>query len=347
MRRWIWFLIFFILGAILFYFTLREVGIAGVIAILSTLKGWQVPLLLLVLLSGPVIIGSYKWRMIIGNDKGKKVRLSKLMIARIIGYSISYVTPCSFMGGEPAKVLFLKQETNIPVSRIISSVILDELMFFSITTMVFFVGVFFLLIYLHLSWLAEIIGISILAAAIIALFLIIRKAKKVSSEKGLFKTLAEKLYLTKISIVKDNMGALDEVEEEMKLFFHRPKKQLAMIFLVVILELSAVLFTSWLTLYFLGTRLDITRLFVVRSMTDLSGFIPLPASLGTLEATQALAFSGITGNPATGVAFSLVFRGLNLVISAFGLAIFAWIQLRYLCVKVVYCFQKLKRKIKK
>ncbi|MBU1045687.1 flippase-like domain-containing protein [Patescibacteria group bacterium] len=347
MRRGFWLLIFFILGAVLFYFTLRGVGIEGVVSILSMIKSWQALLTFLVLFLSVVIIGGYKWWLIVGLNKKEKVKLSRIMIAKLIGYSISYVTPSSLVGGEPAKVLYLKQETKLSASRIISSIILDELMLFFFIIMIFFMGVFFLLIYLHLSWLAEIIGLGLIAGAISICLLIVRKARKVALEKGFLRTVAERLFLNKLKIIKQNMGALDEIESDIKNFFRRPKKELMKIFVVAVMELSSLLLTAWLILAFLGIRLDITRLFVVRSMTDVSGFFPLPASLGTLEISQAFVLGSFGMSSAAGVAFSLIWRGLNLVIAACGLIVFMFIQFKFLGKKIIALVEILTEKVEK
>ncbi|MBU3964621.1 flippase-like domain-containing protein [Patescibacteria group bacterium] len=347
MRKGFWLLIFFILGAVLFYFTLRGVGIEGVVSILSMIRAWQTLLAIFILFTGIVIIGGYKWWMIIHLNKKEDAKLSRVMIAKFIGYSISYVTPSSLVGGEPAKVLYLKEETKLSTSRIISSIILDEIILFFLIIMVFFMGIFFLLIYMHLSWLAEIIGLGLMAGAISAILLIICKTRKMASGKGLFKTFAERFYLNKLKIIKQNMGALDEIERDIIKFFRRPKKELIEIFILAIMELSALLLAAWLILAFLGVRLDITRLFVVRSMTDVSGFFPLPASLGTLEISQAFVFVGLGMDSAVGVAFSLIWRGLNLIMAACGLIVFMFIQFGFLKKRIIVFIETLTDKIKK
>jgi len=347
MHKGFWLLIFFILGALLFCYTLREVGVEGVVSFLSMLKAWQALLIFWVLFTSVVLIGGYKWWLIVGSDKKDGAKLSKMTIAKLIGYSISYVTPSSLIGGEPAKVLYLKQETKLSTSRIISSIILDELMVFSLIIMVFFMGLFFLLIYMHLSWMTEIIGLGLVGGAMLAFLLIMRRVKKVSAERGLLKTIAERFFLNRLRVVRDNMGALDEIENDIKDFFHKPKKELMKIFIIALFEFGALLSVAWLILAFLGVRLDITRLFVVRSVIDFSGFFPLPASLGTLEATEAFAVGSLGLDSAVGVAFSLIWRGLNLVLSACGLAVFMFIQFKFLSRKFVRLAEILAEKIKK
>ncbi|TRZ81899.1 UPF0104 family protein [bacterium] len=347
MRKNIWLLILFILGVVLFFFTLKGVGIKGVISSLSVIRGWHALLTFLVLFASVVIIGGYKWWAIIGLHNQEDVKLSKVMIAKFIGYSISYVTPSALIGGEPAKVLYLKQKTKLSTSRIISSIILDEIMLFFLIAMVFFMGLFFLLIYMHLSWLAEIVGLGLMTGIISAFFLIIHKARKVASKKGLLKTIANGLYLNKIKIVRENMEALDEIENDVKRFFHRPKKELAKIFIMALMEMSSLLLSVWLVLLFLGVRIDIAQLFVVRSMIDFSGFFPLPASLGTLEVTQAFVLNSFGMKSAVGVAFSLIWRGLNLAIAACGLIVFMFMQFNFLKNKVIRLSKILTEKIKK
>lgn len=328
MRRYLIIFLLFALGAALFVYTLRDVGLSQISAALASLSGTNLFLVFLAIFTGVIIIAAFKWRMILGTDGKRPIRFYKIFLARLVGYGISYVTPVAFLGGEPASFYMLKEETKFSSARIIGSLIIDKLIFFLATTIFFFVGLFFMLFYLNLSWLMEFICAGLLLLMIFAFWIVLRGIGEVSSGKGFFITFAERFYLNKLKIIKNNRDKLGEIEEEMRAFFKGSKKRILQVFFLAIVELFFVLLSCWLTAFFLGAKMSIPKIFAIKSMLDLSYALPLPAGLGTLEMGQAFLFQTVSSNATTGVVFSLIIRGLNLVISFVALLFFGGVQVK-------------------
>ena len=333
MRKAIVFLILLGLGIVLLVFTLRNIGVSGVIESLHMLSGPESVIVFLVLLLGQIVVGAMKWKTIIGKTKDKGLKFSKIFLARWAGFGVSFVTPAALLGGEPVRFLILKQGSKLETSKIISSIILDKLLFVFAGACYFFTGIFFLLIYLDLSWLMLAVGLGILLAAMIAFWLLLRKARKISKEKGLSLTIVERLYLNKLKIIKKNQAALGAIEAEMRKFFR--SSRLPKVLVMSFMEVSIVVFGCWLILFFAGLTLEIPKLFAIKSMSDLSYSLPFPAALGTLEISQAFVFGVLGFSLAMGVAFSLVLRGLNLAIALLGLLILSWLQIKFFKQRII------------
>jgi len=338
MRKGFIIVILLALGIVLFIFTLKNVGLPEIAEALSLLNIRELILVLAILFLGLVVMAALKWRVIIKAINPDVPRFSKIFLARWVGYSISYLTPAALFGGEPVRFYMLKQDSPISSGRIAASIILDKLILALISCVYFFIGIFFLLFYLHLSWLAGIISFGLFFSAIFAFWFLLRRAKRISSEKGLFVTIIKRLYLNKLKSIKDKQGKISNVEEEIINFFKSPKKIILETVFLTILEISFVLLGCWLIIFFIGQDLEIPKLFAIKSIVDLSYVIPFPAALGTLEISQAFVFQVLGSSLVIGIAFSLVLRALSMFIAFIGLLILGWLRVKYLFRKIINFF---------
>jgi uncharacterized protein (TIRG00374 family) len=250
------------------------------------------------------------------------------------------LTPAALFGGEPVRFYILKKESDLSSSQIVSSIILDKLILVLVSSVYFFIGIFFLLIYLDLSWLREIILLTFFFLIISAFWYLLRSAKRVSSEKRLFIVLMERLYLNKLKFVKRHEEKISQIEKEIVDFFKLSKKRILQIVFLAILEVAFVLMGCWLILFFMGQTLEISKLFAIKSVVDLSYIVPFPAALGSLEISQAFVFQVLGFTLATGVAFSLILRGLNLIIAFLGLCILGCLQIKFFSKRIIGFFSK-------
>jgi len=332
--------ILLVIGIALFIFTLRTVGLSQVKEALFLLSFWELALSFIVLFLGIVFIGALKWWIIMKASSEKVPSFSKTFFIKWIGGSISYLTPAALFGGEPVRFYILKKDSNLSSSRIVSSIILDKLILVLISSIYFFIGIFFLLIYLDLSWLREIILFGFLFLIMLAFWYLLRTARKISSEKRLFILLMERLYLNKLKFVKKHQEKISQIEKEIVDFFKLPKKRIFQIIFLAALEVAFVLGACWMIIFFMGQRLEIPKLFAIKSIVDLSYVIPFPAALGSLEISQAFVFQILGSSLAAGVAFSLILRGLNLIIAFLGLCILGYLQIKFFSKRIIDFFSK-------
>ena len=328
MRKGIVILIFLLLGVLLFIFTLKQVGIEAVKDAVFMLSFAQLALILLTLVSGLILVGSFRWRAIMKGAGVPVPRFGKLFLVRLVGFSLSYITPAALLGGEPARFYLLRGEDEKRNNRLIASIILDKMMQVLSASFFFFTGIFLLLFYLNLSWLIDVILVAILLFVILIFIFLIKRIKKVSKEKGFFVSAFRILYLNKIKKMRNMQDRFEEVEKEIRIFFHQPKIIILKCILYTFVEVGFVLMVFWLIVFYMGNILTIPQVLVIRSMTDLSMAVPFPAALGTLEVTQAFVFDTFGMGAYTGVAMSLILRGVSLILVFIGLIIFAFFHLQ-------------------
>lgn len=341
MRKGFIIFVLLVLGIALFIFTLKTVGFTQVREALFLLNFWQLILCLITLFAGTVVFGALKWWIIMKTKTEEMPNFSKTLLIKWIGCSVSYLTPAALFGGEPVRFYILKRESNISSNQIVSSIILDKLILALVSSIYFFLGIFFFLIYLNLSWLNEIILFSFLFFIILIFWQLLRAVGKISSEKGFFVILTERLCLNKLKFVKRHQGRIFQIEREVVDFFKLPKKIIFQIMFLAVGEVAMTLASCWLIIFFMGQTLEISKLFAIKSIVDLSYAIPFPAALGSLEISQAFIFQALGFGLATGVAFSLIFRGFNFIIAFFGLLILGCFQIRFLGRRIINLFSKI------
>ncbi len=338
-RKFIVFISLF-LGTVLFILTLRNVGLVKIGESLSSLKILEIFFALITLFLGLIIVGALRWRIVMKMITPKTPPFSKFFLARWVGYSISYLTPSVLFGGEPIRFYLLKGGKDIPSTKIISSIIIDKLIVSSASLILFFAGIFFILFYLDLSWLTEQILFGLLFLSITICCFLLYKVRSLFLRKRFFIVLMKNLYLNRIKFIKKNQDKMREVEEEIVSFFRLPKKRFLSLFSWTILEISLFMFACWLVIFFTNQSLEIPKLIAIKGMIDFSYMIPVPLALGVLEVTQAFVFQILGFSLAAGVAFSLAFRGLNLIIVFFGLLVLGWFQVCFLGKKIINFFSK-------
>jgi uncharacterized membrane protein YbhN (UPF0104 family) len=75
----------------------------------------------------------------------------------------------------------------------------------------------------------------------------------------------------------------------------------------------------WLMLIFLGGPVTVGQTIILLTAARIAFLLPSPGGLGTLEASQLLAFSAVCLNPAIGISLSLLIRARDVTLGSVGL----------------------------
>ncbi|MCD6271168.1 flippase-like domain-containing protein [bacterium] len=338
--RKLFFFILLLIGIGLFVFALYSTDLSEVTSALLKLWPYKFLIILSCLFLGEILISALRWFLIL-KTQDQNLRFRPLYFAKLVGFSFSYLTPVVFFGGEPVRYAILKEETDVPSKYIISSIILEKLILFLISTIYFFIGVFVFVFYLPVNLFTKLLIIGVVFLGCLFGFFLYLKLRSITLKEGLFSWLMKKLYLSKIRIFKEKEGTIKEVEREISRFFAADKKILFQIFIMGGVEIFLIILSFWLIIIFQGKYLDLFKIFAINSMTALAASVPLPAALGSLEVSQAFLFQFFNLSQASGVAFSLIFRGINLLFACFGIIFFLYFQIRILKKKILDFVQKI------
>lgn len=298
-------LLFWIALPIVIILALRALPLPEIWAILRGLEVWQI----LALIAANMLITllfSSRWWLIL-RAGGYRVPYLALAGYRLAGFAISYFTPGTQFGGEPLQVYLLEKRQEIPTGSALASVTLDKL-FDLLANFTFLVtGIIFILQGGLLAGLADPRAVlwssSLLALPLLYLLALLAGRSPLTwLVLRLPSRWKDRPLSRKIAVL-----AASTEGQISSLFRQHP---LMMLWVLLISGAIWVLIIAeyWLTLYFLGARLDLFQTISALTAARLAFLTPIPGGLGALEAGQVLALSAFGFSPALGLSLSLLIR---------------------------------------
>ncbi len=348
LNKSLFFTVTLVVGGLLFITIINRVGIEK---ITETILAFQLRHFFILATLGIIsaFVSTLRWKIIL-DASGNKTTFKKVFTARMIGFSINYLTPSGLVLGEPFKAMVLSGKTGLSIGSTMASIIIEGSIFLS--TLLFFVivGIFAFLSYSEVSLKISAVIIGVLIFLLGLFYLFFTKMIKPSGtlgEKGFFTCLIDLLRLHKLSFIDNLKNKIIHRENEIKNFFQLHKKTVFAAIFLSVLEIIITLIASWLTLYFLGLTVGIKSLLGLFSLMNISYLIPLPGSLGGLELSQIFAFSFFgLGGQATALAFTLITRLISLTLVMIGIGYLIQFELNKISQKTDEISIKFKQKIK-
>jgi len=307
-----------VLGALLFISAFQQVGISEIMETLSVFPKEALFAVFLLNFFAVFIIGSLRWQMILWSQ-GCKISFLKILRAKMAGFTVSYVTPSVLVGGEPVRAYMIKEESNCSWERSLASVVVDQTIFLASLFISVFIGFAYLLEHFSLPQevLYGFIAIFIFSCSIFYLFYkkIITKGE---DEQAFFTFLIHRIKLDRIKFVKSKMKSIQETELDVERFFKGDKRYFLLVVFLGLLEAFFYLLIVLLICFFLGVSLDIFSSAGIFSLVTLANFVPIPGSLGSFEIALTFAFHLLGIGKDSGLAFSLIFRLINIMLCLIG-----------------------------
>lgn len=245
---------------------------------------------------------------------------------RLTAFGITYFTPGPQFGGEPYQVIALRAGNAVPLPVALSSVALDKLVELIANFSFLFFG---LLLIVQTGLVPGLDGWSTLPLILVVLslptgylFLIWRDRLPASAIlRKLWRFVPVWIRKRKVAnrSWRDAFEALAEAEGRLAQLCREQPAAVALglagsaaIWLALIAEYH-------LALSFLGLDLPLGRTIVALTAARVAFLLPLPAGLGTLEASQVLAMQALGWSAAFGVSISLLIRLRDLFFAGLGL----------------------------
>jgi glycosyltransferase 2 family protein len=316
-RRRLFKTLFWVSALSLLVVVLLSVPLDETIAALRRLTWQQV--LFLVVLNGLVLaLFNARWWTIL-RGYGRGLPFSSLFGYRLATFGVSYFTPGPHFGGEPLQVLLVEKEQQTPRSTAIAALTIDKALELLVNFSFLLAGVILIVQQQLLGGLA--------AAGAILLFIVL-----VLLPIGYLILVANGRYpLTRITagIGANSAGlqnyidrvllTVQESEQAIGRFIRRAPLTLFAALAISIAAWLLMIAEFWLMVSFLGVSLSFSQLVIVLTAARVAILMFMPAGLGALEVSQALAFGTIGLNPALGISASLLIRGRDVVVGGIGL----------------------------
>lgn len=334
----LFFLISLTLGVVFFLIISGRVDWGNVATSLSLVKPWQF-FLLFILNLGILGAMTFSWREVLLH-MGYKLPRRKLWRILIVGFTVSFLTPIAFIGGEALILYLLKRECNVPWRRGVSSLIIFKLADFILHIFFVMVG---LMLFFALTGLGSIKSIfSFVLIPSIILILIIYLLIQISRKKSVIQPFFRFFKLDRF-VAKHKIANLAREEKEIMTFFDFKKRRSWSLLSFTLLNFLITWGQAYCLLFFLTGETSVISALIIYSFAGLSVLFLLPATLGSLEFLQILAFNSLGFGSDAAVSFSLVWRGMRLLICALSAGYFFYFASKNLETKMISFFGKLKK----
>lgn len=297
--------IFFAIGIALFSLLILDFGINNIIANVER-TGWWFVLIIGIWLA-VYLLNALSWYLII-DAKNNEISFANVFSISLGGFAINYITPFVNLGGEPYRIIALKDHLGLSnsVSSTISFTMLHQLshFFFWLTAIVI---VFFL--FTISTGIEAILFITFAVLLVLIVFFFSRH------KKGIFESLLR--ILSKLpfkKILYDRIIRKEEIllkiDEEIKEFYERKKE---IFYSALLIEFTARMISS-LEYYFIlravGYEPTFMDAFLINAgaslIMNILFFIPM--GLGTREGGLVLILEGLKYASGVGVYVGLINR---------------------------------------
>ena len=210
---------------------------------------------------------------IIIDSLGKRVKFTKIVRYYLISWAVGQFTPGNL--GELSIIFFLNKEKGMKIGKTSAISIADKIITF---TLIFIIGVIALFFYLpikeaiYLSLIIAIIGVLLL------LFALNTKTRGIITRR----------------IFRKNHHIIDLFDKDIKTFFFKRKKEVALNFGVTIIRWAILFAGVWLLFYATGAKVNFFHITGIMSLNTLVSLIPISVSgLGIREASGVYLFKTI------------------------------------------------------
>jgi hypothetical protein len=185
-----------------------KIGIDTIMKGLIEIKLWFFAIIFLWFIV--YILNALAWNMIISNEKGeKKPSFIFLLRTTITGFAINYITPFAEIGGEPYKIMLLKDYMSS--IKATSCVILYSMMHIFAHIIFWMISIILVLVFFRLSWI-PFVFLSLLFTVFLGVVLLFIRGYKKGLIVRVFRILSKIPFIKKWA-TQINETKLDKLKE--------------------------------------------------------------------------------------------------------------------------------------
>ncbi|MBC7190487.1 flippase-like domain-containing protein, partial [Candidatus Aerophobetes bacterium] len=120
-----------------------------------------------------ILVGGISWQVIL-KAYGHRLPFRDVLIIKMIGTAISYLTPSMYIGGEPMRIYLLGKKHGVAMTRIGATVVVDKFLELGAGLFYIFLGSIYTLVYYKLPFqiFAVLVGVNAIFLVLAFLFLI-------------------------------------------------------------------------------------------------------------------------------------------------------------------------------
>jgi glycosyltransferase 2 family protein len=312
-----------LLGILAVGLILYHVGLSEILALL---RGASITFIACYLITSILIavMLTLKWGLVL-HSQGYHVPHHRLFAYRLVGYSVSYLTPTAHVGGEPIRAYLLKRE-NVPTDTAFSTVLIDKSIDLMVNVAFFFIGALIVISTVNIENNMKVVLVSIALALIILVSMFVGG---VLGKQSMFVAIFRFFRLHKIRRLQPIEKNLAQIEKRLE-HFYRTKKDYFMVMVGFIIILWTLMFLEYrFALLIFGHMATPIQVFLILTGVGLAYAVPIPAAMGSLELGQISAAKVLDLSSATGVALAFLVRTRDLIWTLLGLIFLSFYQFNF------------------
>ncbi len=263
------------------------------------------------------LLGSVQWRILMRQAEVER-GFFNILKARISGYSVSYLTPSLYIGGEPVRAGMIK-DPDTSYNKIYATVTLDKYIELFTKFPAIVTGLSFMIFFFNPKPILIVIS-AILMLSLIASFFFVMV--KLLHDRAFIKRISKKILRP---IIKSNpriavkiYSFIKAFEREITLIIHEKKY----FYLAMTIGLTISMIEVCQTYYILCLMQFpsmINAFIIFGSSLFLAIFTIIPANLGGMEGVNLFIFSLLKMGPERGLTYTIILRLGHLSFVAIGL----------------------------
>lgn len=314
------------LAIALLWLTLRAVNLVEVWEYLRRLQPGQLLLLLAVNVAVLATFSARWWLLLYA--QGYALPYHNLIAYRLATFAVSYFTPGPHFGGEPLQVYLVSARHQVPVSVSIAAVVLDKVLEMLANFTFLTLGVIFVLRLQVLPGasdeqllVASLLLLALPVAVLVALWLGWHPLSALLARLDRpWQRVARRFGRQPAPLTTSAFFHTVRQSEDQSIALCRRHPMILLLALgASALSWAAIVAEFWLMTSVLGLGLTLGQAVAALLAARVAILLPLPAALGALEASQALAMRALGQSPAAGVSLSLLIRGRDVLLGVLGL----------------------------
>ncbi len=307
-KRYLFFILSFFLGIILFFWIIKSVGWQPIRDVFNAISFWQVFLIFILSLLIPLLEG-YRWKKVL-KIQNKEISFKDALSLGVASFSINFLAPILIGSAEFLRGYFLKKKKNYSGIKITSSIIIDRIIGWTVDALFTIFGLILFFYNIQVASHSLLIKISCLFIFLVSFLLLFyfRALKKKSIVSAFFNIFNKKINNTSTRIEKSVFS-----------FFNLPKDKILEPFFVSFLKNLIMCLRVWVLIFFLGKNINFLSTIFILTFTYLAILVPVPASLGFHEVLQIFIFNSLTMSSSLAIAFTMVIRGVDFLVTLLGL----------------------------
>lgn len=309
---------------LLCWWTVRTIRLQEILYGLGRLTPGNVMILILAN-TGVLITLNGRWSLFLAGQ-GYTIPFWRLLGYRVAAFAVSYFTPGPHFGGEPLQVYLVSSRHGVPTAVAIAAVTLDKGLEMVVNFLVLVAAIGLILqqqVFTDaLSYRVLYTTFGLLVLPLSFLFILGRGRYPLSTR--LYAMSQRRRFTNRFTpTLSIRLGkwakTLRHSEEQISLLWQRSPALFGAAISISLLSWGTLFGEFWYMTHALGFGLSFPQAVTLLLAMRVAILLPMPAGLGALEASLALATAALGLSPATGISLSLLIRVRDVTVGLVGL----------------------------